>query len=179
MKQQNTCADPLTVATPDVAQAAPGNVMLDITKAWRYSTGAGVTVGLIDTGVTPNPRLPALFAGGDYVMGDENGGHLHCDSHGTVVASIIAAQPSEPEAKPPPMPANAGPPPPPPPEVEASPFPTTPPPAPPKPSTVTVTAPPPPPPPAEPPPPPPEEPVAPAAGPWRGRGATRAGAATG
>ena len=166
MKQQNTCADPLTVATPDVAQAAPGNVMLDITKAWRYSTGAGVTVGLIDTGVTPNPRLPALFAGGDYVMGDENGGLFDCDSHGTVVASIIAAQPSEPEAKPPPMPANAGPPPPPPPEVEASPFPTTPPPAPPKPSTVTVTAPPPP--PAEPPPPPPEEPVAPAAGPGGG-----------
>jgi membrane-anchored mycosin MYCP len=165
MKQQNTCADPLTVATPDVAQAAPGNVMLDITKAWKYSTGAGVTVGLIDTGVTPNPRLPALFAGGDYVMGDENGGLFDCDSHGTVVASIIAAQPSQPEAKPPPMPANIGPPPPPP-EVEASPFPTTPPPAPPKPSTVTVTAPPPPP-PAEPPP-PPEEGVAPAAGPGGG-----------
>ena len=45
MKQQNTCADPLTVATPDVAQAAPGNVMLDVSKAWKYSTGAGVTVG--------------------------------------------------------------------------------------------------------------------------------------
>ena len=27
MKQQNTCADPLTVANPDVTQAAPGNVM--------------------------------------------------------------------------------------------------------------------------------------------------------
>ena len=43
----------MTVATPDVTQPAPGNVMLDITKAWKYSTGAGVTVGLIDTGVTP------------------------------------------------------------------------------------------------------------------------------
>jgi len=71
MKQQNTCADPLTVVTPDVAAAAPGNVMLDIAKAWKYSTGAGVTVGMIDTGVTPNPRFPALFAGGDYVMGDD------------------------------------------------------------------------------------------------------------
>jgi membrane-anchored mycosin MYCP len=160
MKQQNTCADPLTVAVPDVTQPAPGNVMLDITKAWKFSTGAGVTVGMIDTGVTPNPRFPALFAGGDYVMGDENGGLFDCDSHGTVVASIIAAQPSDPAAKPPPMPPNAGPPPPPP-DVEASPFPTTPPPAPPKPSTVTVTAPPP---PAAPPPePPPED--APAAGP--------------
>ena len=70
--------------------------MLDVGQAWKYSTGAGVTVGLIDTGVTPNPRLPALFAGGDYVMGDENGGLFDCDSHGTVVASIIAAQPSDP-----------------------------------------------------------------------------------
>ena len=43
--------------------------MLDITQAWKYSTGAGVTVAIIDTGVTPNPRFPALFAGGDYVMG--------------------------------------------------------------------------------------------------------------
>jgi membrane-anchored mycosin MYCP len=168
MKQQNTCADPLTVANPDVTQAAPGNVMLDVSKAWKYSTGAGVTVGLIDTGVTPNPRFPALFPGGDYVMGDENGGLFDCDSHGTVVASIIAAQPSDPAAKPPPMPpgVDAAPPPP---EVPASPFPTTPPPAPPKPSTVTVTAPPP---PAPPPPPeevpPPEEPVAPAAGPGGG-----------
>ena len=167
MKQQNTCAVPLTVATPDVTQAAPGNLMLDVTKAWKYSTGAGVTIGLIDTGVTPNPRFAALFAGGDYVMGDENGGLFDCDSHGTVVASIIAAQPSDPAAKPAPMPPNAGPPPPPP-AVDASPFPTTPPPAPPKPSTVTVTAPPPPPPPpAEPPPPPPED-VAPAAGPGGG-----------
>ena len=96
MKQQNTCAAPLTVATPDVTQPAPGNAMLDVTKAWKYSTGAGVTVGLIDTGVTPSPRFPALFAGGDYVMGDENGGLFDCDSHGTVVASIIAAQPSDP-----------------------------------------------------------------------------------
>jgi membrane-anchored mycosin MYCP len=160
MKQQNTCADPLTVAVPDVAQPAPGNVMLDVAKAWKFSTGSGVTVGMIDTGVTPNPRFPALFAGGDYVMGDENGGLFDCDSHGTVVASIIAAQPSDPGAKPPPMPPNVGPPPPPP-NVEASPFPTTPPPAPPKPTTVTVTAPPP---PAPPPPePPPED--APAAGP--------------
>ncbi len=166
MKQQNTCADPLTVETPDVTQPAPGNVMLDVGQAWKYSTGAGVTVGLIDTGVTPNPRLPALFAGGDYVMGDENGGLFDCDSHGTVVASIIAAQPSDPGAKPPSMPPGLNIPPPPP-GVPASPFPTTPPPAPPKPSTVTVTAPPPPP-PAPPPEAPPEEPVAPAAGPGGG-----------
>ena len=32
--------------------------MLDVKQAWQYSTGAGVTVALIDTGVTPNPRFP-------------------------------------------------------------------------------------------------------------------------
>jgi len=166
MKQDNTCAAPLTVAVPDVVQPAPGNVMLAVPQAWKFSTGAGVRVGLIDTGVTPNPRLPALSAGGDYVMGDANGGLSDCDSHGTVVASIIAAQPSDPATRPAPMPPGASAPPPPAPPP-ASPFPTTPPPPPPKPSTVTVTAPapPPPPPPEEPPPEEPPPPDAPAAGP--------------
>ncbi|MCG5433052.1 type VII secretion-associated serine protease mycosin [Mycobacterium sp. MYCO198283] len=165
MRQNDLCADPVTVATPDVTRPAPGTVMLDVSQAWRYSTGAGVTVGLVDTGVTPNPRLPRVYAGGDYVMGEANGGLDDCDAHGTVVASIIGAQPSEPGAKPPPMPAGSAPqaPPPPPP---ASPYPTTPPPPPP---TITVTAPAPPPPPPPPPPapepPPPPPPDAPAAGP--------------
>ena len=135
MKQQNTCATPLTVATPDVVQPAPGNVMLDITKAWKYSTGAGVTVGLIDTGVTPNPRFPALFAGGDYVMGD---------AERRAVRLRFATAPSSPRSSrrsrrirrpsPPPMPAGC--------RAAAtatggrrpSPFPTTPPPATPKPT---------------------------------------------
>jgi membrane-anchored mycosin MYCP len=157
MKQDAACAQPLTVAVPDVVQASPGNVMLAIPQAWKFSTGAGVTVGLVDTGVTPNPRFPALFAGGDYVMGEANGGLFDCDSHGTIVASIIAAQPSDPAARPAPMPAGVSAPRPPS-APPASPFPTTPSSPPPKPSTVTVTAPPPP-----PPEPPPED--APAAGP--------------
>ncbi|MDT5011677.1 MAG: rane-anchored mycosin [Mycobacterium sp.] len=115
--------------------------------------------------MTPSPRFPALFAGGDYVLGQANGGLFDCDSHGTIVASIIAASPSDPAARPARMPASAPPPPPPPAAPPASPFPTTPPPPPPSPSTVTVTAPPPP-----APPPPPEEPPpdAPAAGPGDG-----------
>ena len=59
----------VVIADPSVAQPPPGNVMLNVKQAWQYSTGAGVTVAMIDTGVTPNPRFPALFAGGDYVMG--------------------------------------------------------------------------------------------------------------
>ncbi|MDT5011678.1 MAG: rane-anchored mycosin [Mycobacterium sp.] len=50
MKQDNPCAAPLTVAVPDLAQPSPGNMMLAIPQAWKFSTGAGVTVGLVDTG---------------------------------------------------------------------------------------------------------------------------------
>ena len=82
--------------------------------AWQYSTGAGVTVAIVDSGVTPNPRFPALFAGGDYVQGLPNGGLTDCDNHGTVVASIIGAAPSNPAGRPAPKPAGVGAPPAPP-----------------------------------------------------------------
>jgi len=74
MKQNKACVTPVVIADPDVGQPPPGNAMLDIRAAWQYSTGAGVSVALIDTGVTPNPRFPNLFPGGDYVMGLDNGG---------------------------------------------------------------------------------------------------------
>jgi membrane-anchored mycosin MYCP len=153
MKQTKACVTPVVIADPDVSQPPPGNAMLDIRQAWQYSTGAGASVALIDTGATPNPRFSSLFPGGDYVMGLPNGGLTDCESHGTIVASIIGAAPSNPADRPTPRPAGAGAPPPPP-DVPANPAPTIPPPPPPKPSTVTVTAPPPPPPPppAEPPP---------------------------
>ncbi|MDT5133588.1 MAG: rane-anchored mycosin, partial [Mycobacterium sp.] len=157
MKQNFACASPVTVADPDVAQAAPGDMMLDIQRAWQYSTGTGVSVGLIDTGVTPNPRFPALFAGGDYVIGLPNGGLADCESHGTVVASIIGAVPFDAAARPIPRPAGATAPAVPAAPPPAPPFPTS---APPPPSTVTVTAPPPPPPPPPPDAPPPDTPQA-------------------
>ena len=146
MRQSEACITPVVIADPNVTQPAPGNAMLDVTQAWQYSTGAGVLVAIIDTGVTPNPRFPALFAGGDYVQGLPNGGLTDCDNHGSVVASIIAAAPWNPGARPAPKPAGAGAPAPPP-GVPANPAPTSAPPPPPPASTVTVTAPPPPPPP--------------------------------
>ncbi|KUI36214.1 type VII secretion-associated serine protease mycosin [Mycobacterium sp. GA-2829] len=163
MKQNRVCASPVVVGDPDVAQPPPGNAMLNIAGAWQYSTGAGVSVAIVDTGVTPNPRFPALFAGGDYIMGAADGGLSDCESHGTIVASIIGAAPSNPADRPTPRPAGVGAPPPPG-KVPANPAPTIPPPPPPKPSTVTVTAPPPPPPPPEEPPPPPPPGTPPAAG---------------
>ncbi len=132
--------------------------MLNIAKAWQYSTGNGVPVAVIDTGVNPSHRLPVV-PGGDYIMGGD--GLMDCDAHGTVVASVIAAAPQG-APMPAPMPAApAFPPPAGPPATDAAPPPPGGPPAPlappppPSPVTITETKPAPPPPP---PPPPPDEP---------------------
>ncbi|WP_293324766.1 S8 family serine peptidase [Mycobacterium sp.] len=150
MRQSFACARTITVADPSVAATAPGFTMLNISKAWQYSTGNGVPVAVIDTGINPSPRL-RVVAGGDYIMGAD--GLTDCDAHGTVVASVIGAAPQGtpmPAAMPsaPAFPAPAGPPatdsgPPPP---GGSPPPPAPPP-PPTPVTVTQTVPAPPPPP--------------------------------
>ncbi|MGV7524210.1 S8 family serine peptidase, partial [Mycobacterium kansasii] len=62
---------------------------------WKSAgRGAGVTVGVIDTGVNPSPRLPHVHGGGDYIVPEANG-LSDCDSHGTVVATIIGGSPAE------------------------------------------------------------------------------------
>jgi len=71
-------------------------VMLNYAAAWRFSTGVGQTVAVIDTGVAPNPRLHALQPGGDYVSTSD--GLVDCDVHGTLVAGLIAAAPSPDDA---------------------------------------------------------------------------------
>ncbi|WP_341257833.1 type VII secretion-associated serine protease mycosin [Gordonia malaquae] len=70
----------------------PGHALLDLETAHQFSRGAGVTVAVIDTGVTPHSRLPGLTGGGDYVSTGD--GLDDCDLHGTLVAGIIAARPS-------------------------------------------------------------------------------------
>lgn len=151
MRQSNICARTITVADPNVTLSAPGFTMLNISKAWQYSTGNGVPVAVIDTGVNPSPRLPVV-AGGDYIMGGD--GLMDCDAHGTIVASVIGAAPQG-MPMPAPLPAArafpppAGPPPTdaaPPPPAGAPPPPAPPPPPPPVTITETKPAPPPPPP---------------------------------
>ena len=100
MRQSNECAQTMAAPTPDVTVAAPGFAMLNIRTAWQYSTGNGVTIALIDTGVNPNARLPVV-AGGDYITGGD--GLTDCDAHGTIVASLITAAPRG-IPMPPPMP---------------------------------------------------------------------------
>jgi membrane-anchored mycosin MYCP len=72
------------------------DTMLNYSGAWRFSRGAGQKVAVIDTGVSRNPRLHALEAGGDYVSTSD--GLVDCDAHGTLVAGLIAAAPSPDDA---------------------------------------------------------------------------------
>jgi len=125
--------------------------MLNLPEAWRFGRGAGIKVAIIDTGVSPHPRLPNLVGGGDYVVAGGDG-LSDCDAHGTWVASLIGAFPADGKTPlPPPLqtrrpdtvPTEEKPPPPPPPQ------------------TVTVQV------PAPPPPPPPEPPSG-----WHGGGQT-------
>lgn len=102
MRQSNLCANPIAAPQPDVNRPSPGFSMLNIADAWQYSTGHGVAIAVIDTGVTPNPRIPVV-GGGDYITGGD--GLSDCDAHGTIVASIIAAAPIG-TAMPAPMPTK-------------------------------------------------------------------------
>ena len=85
-------------------QALPDRVQLE-DKAWgqdvlrfqeinQFATGKGKIVAVIDTGVNAHDYLGnRLLPGGDYVDGGGDGLE-DCDGHGTQVAGIIAADPT-------------------------------------------------------------------------------------
>lgn len=81
------------VGATTLVDAPPAQQMLNLTAAQQFSTGKGVTVAEIDTGVNPHPFLTTnnrLKNGGDYILND--GTALNdCDGHGTIVAGIIGA----------------------------------------------------------------------------------------
>ncbi|RJO62841.1 MAG: peptidase S8 [Dehalococcoidia bacterium] len=76
---------------PEVT-AAWGVDRIDAEKAWGTTTGAGVKVGIIDTGIDyTHPDLAAAYAGGyDFVNKDAD--PLDDNGHGTHVAGIVAAE---------------------------------------------------------------------------------------
>jgi len=174
MKQSSYCTEVGVLPGTDFRVQPKYMDMLDLPEAWRFGRGGGVKIAVIDTGVTPHPRLPHLVPGGDYVMAGGDG-LSDCDAHGTLVASMIGAAPAPAEApgapgprRPPPVPTREPPPPAPPPQTISV--------APPPPQTITMVPAPPPPteepggppppfgaPPAAPPPPATQEPKAPGA----------------
>jgi membrane-anchored mycosin MYCP len=64
---------------------------LALQQAHDLADGTGIRVAVIDTGITPHPRLARLTGGGDYLTGGD--GLTDCDGHGTAVAGILAARP--------------------------------------------------------------------------------------
>jgi membrane-anchored mycosin MYCP len=81
------------VGSTPLVDRPPAQDMLDIDRAQQFSTGKGVTVAVIDTGVNKHPYLTdggRLENGGDYIQNDGNA-LFDCDGHGTIVAGIIAA----------------------------------------------------------------------------------------
>jgi len=100
MRQIAACTATGVLPGSDLRELPPALQLLDMPAAWRESTGVGVLVAVIDTGVAAQPRLAHLVSGGDYVMGPYGDGLSDCDGHGTVVASLIGASPSGPPLAP-------------------------------------------------------------------------------
>ena len=93
MEQRGECVSSGVLPGTDPGATSAAQSMLNLPEAWQSSRGDGQTVAIIDTGVRPGPRLPAVEPGGDYVgPGD---GLADCDGHGTLVAGIVAGQPGE------------------------------------------------------------------------------------
>ncbi len=92
-EQQQGCLATGVLPQSDLTQVPQPEQMLNLKQARMLSRGAGVTVAVLDTGVTPDTRLPHLIGGGDYVTVGGNG-LSDCDAHGTLVAGIIGAAPS-------------------------------------------------------------------------------------
>ncbi|MCX2933416.1 type VII secretion-associated serine protease mycosin [Mycobacterium sp. CVI_P3] len=91
MVQRTECATTGVVPGTDPGVPSPNQRMLNLEGAWSFSRGEGQTVAIIDTGVTPGPRLPNVEPGGDFVA--DTDGLTDCDGHGTLVAGIVGGQP--------------------------------------------------------------------------------------
>ncbi|MEV0110511.1 type VII secretion-associated serine protease mycosin [Nocardia sp. NPDC050799] len=89
-KQESTCLSTGVLKDTDVSRTPPSELALNLADARPLSRGLGVTVAVVDTGVSPHPRLPNVVAGGDYVAGGGDG-LQDCDAHGTLIAGIIGA----------------------------------------------------------------------------------------
>jgi type VII secretion-associated serine protease mycosin len=70
--------------------------LLGLDRTWPHSTGAGVTVAVVDSGVDgDHPQLQGkVLPGADFFLVGDLPGNFDCVSHGTAAASIIAASPA-------------------------------------------------------------------------------------
>jgi membrane-anchored mycosin MYCP len=67
---------------------------LDPERVWPFATGAGQTVALVDTGVDGGrDQLQGRVLAGWDTQTNQPDNNVDCSSHGTALASLIAAQP--------------------------------------------------------------------------------------
>src|ERR1700748_820702 len=66
MKQSSYCTEVGVLPGSDFRVQPKYMDMLNLPEAWRFGRGAGVRVAVIDTAVTPHPRLPHLISGRDH-----------------------------------------------------------------------------------------------------------------
>lgn len=94
LTSESTACPKLTAGTPD--SATPwAQTKLGLAQARQFSTGAGITVGVVDTGVSAaNSQLRQAIVGGRDLVADGIAPTVDCDGHGTLAAGIIAARPS-------------------------------------------------------------------------------------
>lgn len=88
------CGNPAP-ASPAVTELPWAQKTLDARSVHEHATGAGVVVAVVDSGVdADHPQLAGKVLRGQdfFLVGDLPGG-FDCVSHGTGVASIIAARP--------------------------------------------------------------------------------------
>lgn len=83
--QDLECAAPAHIDADRLPEADP-----ELGQLRRFATGKGARVAVIDTGVAAHPQLRHLVPAGDFVDPQHPNPLLDCDSHGTVVAGIIA-----------------------------------------------------------------------------------------
>ncbi|MFC4012203.1 S8 family serine peptidase [Nonomuraea purpurea] len=74
---------------------------LALTKAWRVTKGAGVTVAVLDSGVDPRHRdlVGSVRVGRDFTRGANPPGTTPSRLHGTYMASLIAGHGHGPDGK--------------------------------------------------------------------------------
>ncbi|MGV0750920.1 type VII secretion-associated serine protease mycosin [Mycolicibacter minnesotensis] len=92
-RQNSECGTTEIIAGTDLNDPPAAQGQIDLAAAWQFARGDGQTVAVIDTGVRPGPRLPAVEPGGDYIGTTD--GLTDCDGHGTLIAGLIAGQPGD------------------------------------------------------------------------------------